>query len=228
MESRFGKQTILLIIVFIVFIFSFVVFTFAIFSYRRTSSNNQTIETGKLTLGYVEETNGINIINALPTSDLDVLGTTNTDFYFDFYVTYDISSQIEINYEIDIENMTSQILDKNDSLKQLETSRIKIALEDRSKPYPDHSLTVAPIYFSDLEKEKASNDKNGYKLYSKTTSSSQIDYYRLYMWLAEKDSNGLDIPLIDIKTQEGTVIAGINNKTFSVRVNVQALAQIKD
>jgi len=228
MERRVSKQAILFVIVFIVFLISVIGFTFAFFTYQRTSSNTSTVGAGKLTLGYVEETNGINMDNVLPISDGTALNTTDADAYFDFYVTYDISSTVEIMYEIDIEDTTSLILDSSPTMKKLESNRVKVALENRNQTYPEYPLVVGPTYFSQLELTKASNEKTGYKLFSKTTSSAQTDYYRLYMWLAEKDSNGVEVPIIDTVTDGGLTIEGIKNKAFSIRINVQALGQVKE
>lgn len=228
MERRVSKQAVLFVIVFIVFLISVIGFTFAFFSYQRTSDITSTIGAGKLSLGYVEQTNGINIDNVVPTSDDTALNTTDEDAYFDFYITYDITNTVEITYEIDIEDTTSVLLESDTSINKLETNRVKIALENRNETYPEYPLVVAPTYFSQLELTPASNSKPGYKLYSKTTSSATTDYYRLYMWLAEKDSNGVDVPITDTETDEGTTIEGIQNKAFSIRVNVQALGQVKE
>lgn len=227
MKRRVSKQAILFVIVFIVFLISVIGFTFSFFTYQRTSSNIPTIETGKLTLGYVEESNGINIDNVVPVNDEDALNTTDADAYFDFYVTYDVSSAIALNYEIDIENTTSILLESNTNMNMLETNRVKIALENRSKTYPDYPLVVAPTYFSKLELTPASNNKNGYKIYQKTISSTQTDYYRLYMWLAEKDSNDVEVPIVDTETDSG-IVEGIQNKAFAIRVNVQAVGQVNE
>lgn len=228
MERRVSKQAILFVIVFIVFLISVIGFTFAFFTYQRTSSHTPTIGAGKLSLGYIEETNGIYMDNVMPTSDDNALNTTDADAYFDFYIAYDITNTVELTYEIDIEDTTDTILESDTSLSKIETNRVKIALENRNKTYPDYPLVVAPTYFSQIELTSASNSKKGYKLYTKTTSTKATDYYRLYMWLAEKDSNNVDVPVIDTETSEGTTIEGIQNKAFSIRVNVQALGQVKE
>lgn len=222
MENSSSKKVILFVVVFFVFLISIIGFTFAFFRYMRTSSTESSIQAGKVMLGYIEETNGISLTNAMPISDTNALNTTDTNAYFDFYITYAIPSMAQIKYEIDIEDITDQLEDVEDgTLKSVATNRVKVALENRSETLPDKPLVVAPTYFSSIALIPASNQKPGYKLYEKTVSGEANDYYRLYLWLAEVDSTGEVVPMIDTDGVEG-----IRNQAFSVKINVQALAQV--
>lgn len=227
MERKTSKQLILFVIVFIVLLISVVGFTYAFFTYQRTSGDDTVVKAGQLMLGYIEETNGIEIQDAVPKSDDDALNTENASDYFDFYISYALPTSASIKYEIDIENITEDILGEDTTYFVLESDRVKLALENRSEVYPDNPLLVGPTYLSTLELTPASNEKAGYKFYDKTvTGTGKVanDYYRLYMWIPEVDSAGKEIPLTD--TVDG--VKGIQNRAFSIRVNVQALAQVNE
>ncbi len=221
MEKSSSKNVVLFVVVFLVLLISIVGFSFAFFYYSRNSTTESQIQAGKLMLGYIEETNGISLTNAMPVSDTNALNTTDENAYFDFYVTYAISDRATIHYEIDIEDRTSELSGVGDgSLQRLDSKRVKVALENRNETLPDNPLVVSPTYFSEIELIPASNQKNGYRLYDKSVTGEGTDYYRLYLWLPEVDSDGVAIPMIDMDGVEG-----IQNKAFSVRINVQALAQ---
>ena len=223
MEKRSSKQAILLVIVMIVFFISVIGFAFAFFTYQRTSGTKSTINAGKLELGYIEETNGISLQNAMPVNDLRAINTADENAYFDFYVTYSVPSSSFIRYEIDIEDITESTLEGQEEITKLPSSRVKVALENRSVALPDDPFLVSPTYFSSIELIPATGGKKGYKLFEKTISGEEVDYYRLYMWLPEVDSEGTAIPMIDVDGVEG-----IAKRAFSVRINVQALAQVKE
>ena len=222
MNKESSKKIILVIFVVIVSIVVLVGFTYALFRYSRTSSTNNTITAGKLEFGYIEETNGINLQNAMPISDETALNTTNSKDYFDFYVKYNVSSNAIIDYEIDIENTTSNIEQViNGSLSEMSTSRIKVALENRTVVDDENPMLVNPTYFSELELFPASNSRNGYVLYKNSTTGSSTDYYRLYMWIPEVDRDGNEL----------SISAGgdnsISNQAFSIQINVQAIGKNK-
>ena len=82
MERKTSKQLILFVIVFIVLLISVVGFTYAFFTYQRTSGDDTVVKAGQLMLGYIEETNGIEIQDAVPKSDDDALNTENASDYF--------------------------------------------------------------------------------------------------------------------------------------------------
>lgn len=222
MNKESSKKIILIVFVIIVSIVVLVGFTYALFRYSRTSSTNNTIVAGKLEFGYVEETNGINLQNAMPISDETALNTTNSNDYFDFYVKYNISRNAIIDYEIDIENTTRELEQViSGGLSELSTSSIKVALENRTVVNNSNPMIVNPSYFSELEKLPASNGKKGYILHRTSISGDSVDYYRLYMWIPEVDKNG------NILSMSDTGENSIANKAFSIRINVQALGKNK-
>jgi len=224
MERVSSKNFILWTIAIIVVIISIVGLSFAFLNYSRTSTTQATIEAGEVMLGYIEQTNGISLENALPVTDEAALNTTDTNAYFDFYVTYSFPATVSLKYEIDILNNTSNLEGvQNGTLSSLLTSRVKVALENRTEVMPEEPLLVSPTYFSLLETKPASNSKAGYKLYEKTVTGKSVDYYRLYMWIPEYDASGVGIPLIDVDS-----VAGIQNQAFSVKISVQANGKVSE
>lgn len=220
MKKESSKKILLTLFVVIVGVVAILGFTYAIFKYLRTSSLSSSITAGKLEFGYIEDINGINLQNAMPISDEVAINTTDENNYFDFYVTYDVSENLEINYEIDIENTSNKIdMVSNGSIEELSTSCVKVALENRNEVAPLDPMLVNPTYFLELENNKASNSKNGYILYKNSITGKSKDYYRLYMWIAEVDIDGNEMSMSD----EGE--HSIGNKDFSVQINVQAIGK---
>lgn len=220
MNKESSKKIILVVFIVIVSIVVLVGFTYALFRYSRTSSTNNTITAGKLEFGYIEETNGINLQNAMPISDETALNTTNSNDYFDFYVKYNVSSNAIIDYEIDIENTTSELEQViSGALSELSSSSIKIALENRTVVDDENPMIVNPTYFSELEIFPASNEKEGFVLHKTSISGNDADYYRLYMWIPEVDRDGNELSIVENGENS------INNKAFSIQINVQAIGK---
>jgi len=219
MNKESSKKIILIVMIVFVTIIVLAGFTYAVFSYSRTSSNKPSIQAGMLEFGYIEQTNGISLENAMPISDTTALNTTKSNEYFDFYVTYNISNNATIQYEIDIENITDKLSVVNSGeLSALDSSMIKVALEDRNEVGTERPMVVNPIHFSELERTPASNSKDGYVLYKASITGDSADYYRLYMWIPETDVDG------NILMMSGEGEYSINKKAFSVRINIQAIA----
>lgn len=220
MEKVSSKKVVMWTITILVLIISVVGFSFAFFFYSRTSDTDIKIRSGGAMFGYQEETNGITVENMLPTEDEVILNTENEDYYFDFYVTYNFSEESHLSYEIDIEDTTDQLESiQNGMFSRLDSSRIKVALENRTVTLPDEPMVVNPVYFSSIEQVPASNSKRGYQLYHKETSGYSIDYYRLYMWIPEYDAYGDVVPVMATNGNKG-----IENQQFSVKINVQAVS----
>ncbi len=220
MEKVSSKRVVLWTIAVVVLIISVVGFSFAFFFYSRTSDTEIKISSGGAMFGYQEETNGITLENALPTDDEVILNTEDNHYYFDFYITYNFAETAHLSYEIDIEDTTLESKDVQAGLlKKLDTSRVKVALENRTVTLPTEPMVVNPTYFSSVEQTAASNEKKGYRLYKKETSGNRVDYYRLYMWIPEYDAFGDVIPVMSTDENEG-----IENQTFSVKINVQAVS----
>lgn len=220
MNKESSKKIVLVVFVFIVTVVALIGFTYALFRYSRVSSNNASIIAGKLEFGYIEETNGINLQNAMPVSDEVALNTTDSNNYFDFYVTYNVSSNATIDYEVDIENITNQLSEViNNNLAPVDSSKIKVALENRADTNNDSPMLVNPTYFSELERYPASNSKKGYILYKTSITGNSKDYYRLYMWIPEIDTDGNEISIVSNTDNF------VGNQAFSIKINIQALGK---
>lgn len=220
MNKESSKKIILIVIISIVSIVVVIGFTYALYLYSRTSSTTTSITTGKLEFGYIEETNGVNLQNAMPISDETALNTTNSNDYFDFYIKYEVEGNITVDYEIDIENVTDNLEQiSNGELSELSSSKIKVALENRNSVGDERPMVVNPTYFSELERYPASNSKDGYLLYKTSMTGDSTDYYRLYMWIPELDFDGNELSLSE--NDENSIV----NQAFSVIVNVQALGK---
>ena len=127
-----------------------------------------------------------------------------------------------IDYEIDIENTTGDLEQViNGSLSQMSTSRIKVALENRTVVNDENPMLVNPTYFSELEIFPASNEKEGFVLHKTSISGNDADYYRLYMWIPEVDREGNELSIS--QTGENS----ISNQAFSIQINVQAIGKNK-
>ena len=218
MHQKSSKSFILGIIMSLVLLISIFSFSYAIFVYMRTTKTSIKLSAGTIMIGFSENSNGISLNNALPISDNDAISTNNENNennYFDFYVTYNIEDNVSIDYEIDVVNSTLE-LDEiiNKTLTSLPSTSVKVALLNN-----DTGISVLePQYFSFIENIPASNNKEGYHLYTKSVTGSGRDSYRLYMWIPEIDSNGNYVNPFAFGENS------IKEKTFSVKVNIQASA----
>ncbi len=152
--------------------------TYAIVTFTQTGGIN-TITTGVVSMSYTENTNVIDITNALPTSD--TIGKTQSN-YFDFSITSNIELQenepsVPVYYEISLEP-----LGVDEGYTSLESSQIKVYLENTTT-----NNVVRPVtLISDLETSiNNENDKMVY--YTSHTHSYGVNTittnYRLRAWI---------------------------------------------
>ena len=69
MKENSSKQVLLSVLGVAILVVAVVGVSFAAFSYSKTGEKVNTITTGTITMEYTEDTNGINLTNALPMSD---------------------------------------------------------------------------------------------------------------------------------------------------------------
>lgn len=215
MHQKSSKNFILGIIMSLVLLISIFGFSYAIFVYMRTTKTSIKLSAGTIMIGFSENTNGISIDNALPISDDEAISISDENNYFDFYVTYNIEDNVSIDYEIDVVNNTLKLDEViNNTLTSLPSTSVKVALLNK-----DTGISVfGPQYFSFIENIPASNNKEGYHLYTKGVTGSGKDSYRLYMWIPEIDGNGNYVNPFAFGENS------IKDKTFSVKINIQASA----
>ena len=197
-----SKQMMILSLVGIVILVLAVIgISFAAFNYSQTGSKENTITTGVIKMSYNNPTNGINITNALPTSDATGKALTGTNNVFDFSVSATISGTATINYAITATTTPATTL--TDSF-------VKVYLTDRGADNDEDTQVLQPTMVSSLSKTGASEASGApsgqYILKTGTFSTTTTDNYRLRMWVAD--------------TFAGTSAS----ETYKLRVNVYGKA----
>ncbi len=184
MENNNSKQMILSILGVVILVVAVVGVSFAAFSYSKTGGKVNTITTGTITMSYSEDTNGINLSNALPMSDDQGKALSGSNNVFDFTVTATIngSGNTTINYDVTATKESDSTLDD---------SAVKVYLT--SIDNSADTQVLAPTKVSALTKtgsSEASGAPNGqYKLTTGTFTSTTTRKYRLRMWVAEDYSS---------------------------------------
>ena len=184
MENNNSKQMILSILGVVILVVAVVGLSFAAFSYSKTGEKVNTITTGTITMSYSEDTNGINLSNALPMSDDQGKALSGSNNVFDFTVTATIngSGNTTINYDVTATKESGSTLDD---------SAVKVYLT--SIDNSADTQVLAPTKVSALTKtgsSEASGAPNGqYKLTTGTFTSTTTRKYRLRMWVAEDYSS---------------------------------------
>ena len=135
-----------------------------------TSSNDNTLESGSVSLTYLESTSEINLTNALPMSDKDGKLLNKKGAKFEFAVTTNSDYSQVINYDINIEPL---VVDTG--LTGLDPSAVKVYLEDK-----EGNQLVSPVKLSELNNfnlysTKHTHKKGGTKITSKYVLRAWID-----------------------------------------------------
>ncbi len=195
MEQRDSSKTIILTIIGIsILVFSIVGLSFATFIGTQKGTKDNTISTGTVYMTYSEDTNGIKIENALPTTDVAGKVLNGKNEYFDFTVSSKLSAKVSIMYEV------AATKDKNSTIADKD---VKIYLEkQKSGTYTE---VFAPSAYVPLKKKTDLGTPVGSMVLTKIThNKSQTDNYRLRMWLAD------------------TAIVDGTSKFYTVKVDVHA------
>ena len=202
-EAESRKRLVLSILAVLVLVLLVIGVTYGVYTYTDEGVQENVIRTGNIMFEHQEESNGIEITDALPISDSEGIPATGrniTQGYFDFSVTATLAGQTDINYEI-------YGVDTSPSDSKLKPEYVKVYLtnaEDETaiEGYDKSSLPT----FSSLPE---SSDKSGKKLYAGSFSESGTRKYRLRIWVSD------NYPIFEKKG---------NRETFSMRVNVTATA----
>ena len=179
-----SKQVLLSVIGVAILVVAVVGVSFAAFSYSRTGQQINTITTGTITMSYSEDTNGINLVDALPMSDEQgkVLAGENNVFDFTVTATINGSGTTTINYDVTA---------TKESNSTLVDSAVKVYLTDITSDADTQVL--APTKVSTLTKtgnsEASSAPSDQYKLTSGTFTNTTTRKYRLRMWVADDYSS---------------------------------------
>ena len=172
MKENNSKQVLLSVLGVAILVVAVVGVSFAAFSYSKTGEKVNTITTGTITMSYSEDTNGINLIDALPMTDEQGKALAGENNVFEFTV-----GATTINYAVTAtKEFDSTIPDTG----------VKVYLTDMDGDADAQIL--APTKVSALQKTTsdvsgAPNDQ--YKLTSGTFNTTTTKKYRLRMWVAD-------------------------------------------
>ncbi len=197
--------------------------SYAFFNYVKLGSTENTVTTGTITFLYDEKNasgNGVVITDALPTSDANGKVLTGANNVFDFKILATTTGNTNIPYEVTARK-------KADSTAP--DSAIKIYLTevgtDAETPAPITLKDTNVIKFSELSQTTV-NVSDGIvekTIYKGSVPASSTDYeknFRLRMWIAD------DVDYSPTQDSEGNDIYPMNNKKFTVTVNVYANANV--
>ena len=179
-----SKQVLLSVLGVAILVVAVVGVSFAAFSYQGIGVRENTITTGTINMSYTEPSNGIKLVNALPTSDANGMALTGTNNVFDFTVSAKIngSGNTTINYAITaVKDPSSTVAD----------SAIKVYLTNMDSNAD--SQILAPTKVSDLSvtgsSESSSAPSGQFKLTTGTFTATGDHKYRLRMWVADDFSD---------------------------------------
>lgn len=211
MEKTSSKKLIFWVVTVFIVVVATLSITFAFFMYSRVGNTSDTIQSGTIRMKYDNLTPGVDLVDVSPISDTDALNDDNNSFSFN--VEYDINGTAKITYGIYLENITNTLDDvTSGNFSSIPTSIIKVALEDVT----NKSIIVNPTYYSSVE-ENIFVENVGNLLYSRTVTGTDVDSYKVYMWIPDKDIENNDVILDDLYS-----------KTFSFLVNVKAIGSVNE
>lgn len=184
-SSKFILFSIILVTILVIIV---IVLSFAVFKRAESSSeldghnkdgdSNKNKHFTNISMTYTENTNGISIQDALPTSDAIGKALSGKGEYFDFTIQTNVSKNASVSYEIAV------IKDKKSTI---DDSTVKLYLEKQVSG--SYEQVTEPTIFQPIQKaSKIGSPKNSMILYKVTRKKKGTDHYRLRMWLKE-DAN---------------------------------------
>ncbi len=217
MERKSDTGKILLAVLGVaILIVSVVGVSFAVFSITRESDEN-TINTGTITVSYVETSHVINTKDALPVTDEDAAQTSND--YFEFTVST-TANGVDVPYEINLKPDNAEVE------TALKDEQVKVYLTKYDSSTSETQVVEAKK-LSEFEKSTVANRTDCYKIFDTTDNhtnsalgSATTTTYRLRMWIDKDvkftlpDSEGVAVP-------EGQVDAS-KKYTYKLKVNVDS------
>ena len=172
-----SKQVLLSVLGVAILVVAVVGVSFAAFTYSKAGEKVNTITTGTITMSYSEDTNGINLKDALPMTDEQGKTLAGENNVFEFTVSANITGTTTINYAVTATKEPDSTLDD---------TAVKVYLTDITSG--GDAEVLAPTKVSGLGKTAsdvsgAPNDQ--YKLTSGTFNTTASKKYRLRMWVAD-------------------------------------------
>lgn len=221
-EIRTQSRIVLVLAIFLLVAVTIGV-SYAFFTYARLGTTENTITTGTITFLYDEKNasgNGITITDALPTTDANGKLLTGNNNAFDFKVLATTTGNTSLPYEITARK-------KADSTAPEDAIKIYLTEvgTDTETPAPLTLKDTNVTRFSELNQTSvAVTDGTIEKtIYNGSVPANSTNYeknFRLRMWIAD------DVDYSPTKDSEGNDVYPMNNKKFTVTVNVYANATV--
>lgn len=175
MRDNSSKQILLSVLGVAILVVAVVGVSFAAFTYTGTGTKENKISTGTISMTYTEDTNGISISNALPTSDAAGKVLAGEDEKFDFTVMSTITGTATIQYEIAATKDASSTLPDNG---------VRLYLEKKNGD--SYQSVFEPAAYEGVSANTTLGTQAGSMvLYSGSHSTTTTDNFRLRMWMAE-------------------------------------------
>ncbi len=195
-ERSFTKEVILLILILSILVVSVVGISFSSFVGTQSGKNDNVVNSGTISMTYTEETNGIRIDNAVPTTDAAGKILSGSNEYFDFTVSSSLIGSSSITYEVAAMKDNSSTISDNE---------IRLYLEkEESGTYNE---AMAPSNYVPRTSESTYGAPVGSMVLTTDTHNySTSDNYRLRMWLGEN-------AVLDFET-----------RTYIVKINIYGKA----
>ena len=176
-DNNNSRQVLLSVLGVAILVVAVVGVSFAAFSYSKEGTKVNTITTGTISMNYVEGDNAISLTNALPMTDEVGKALADTNQYFDFTVSANITGTTTINYAITA---------AKEEESTLPDTAVKVYLTDMDATADSEIL--APTKVSELTattgSEPSGTPTGQFILHTDTFSATSSHDYRLRMWVA--------------------------------------------
>lgn len=175
-NNKLSKKFWIIIIVVCCILIAFLTTGFVISSNESDKVVNEEKNGGELVLNYSGNTDGLTIMNVVPTSDIVGMANNIDGSYFDFSVDVDLDKAKSIDYELSISKVSSNCtIPDND---------IKIYLEKMENGV--YTEVFGPKKFVGLDDDSSlGTSQDSMILVKNSKNKSGSDKYRLRMWLAD-------------------------------------------
>lgn len=203
MDNSLSRQILLSILGIAILIVAIVGVSYAVFTTSIDGSKINVINTGTISMSFVESSNGISINNAMPISNEEGKRLIGNNNVFDFVVSSSIVGSTTVNYEIVAEKVVVDGV-------QLSDEDVKIYLEKLvNGKYISTEITKEPQNFvqNGIISELGSKEYEmtlHYDSFQNLDGSKKdfSDNYRLRMWVSD------DAKIDDV------------SRTFQIKINV--------
>lgn len=176
LDNKLSKKFWIIIIVVCCILIAFLTTGFVISSNESDKVVNEEKNGGELILNYSGNTDGLTIMNVVPTSNIVGMANNIDGSYFDFSVDVDLDKAKSIDYELSISKVSSNCtIPDND---------IKIYLEKMENGV--YTEVFGPKKFVGLDDDSSlGTSQDSMILVKDSKNKSGSDKYRLRMWLAD-------------------------------------------